>query len=130
VRRSVPRGSVPVESGAEATAIQTLARRAGVSKKFLADDPDRQSVEVRFNFYLPRFLEGNRCDGCQQVNPVGCAAQLYSPSYHSHHDAAANNPDLFWLRSRTTYRMPGSGASGGGPDGQIQGSHQQFPPND
>jgi hypothetical protein len=45
-------------------------------QQFLADDPDRQAVEVRFNFGFPRFLEGNRRDGSQQVNPVGSAAQL------------------------------------------------------
>jgi len=55
----------------------------------------------------------------------------YSPSYHMHHDAATGNPDLTWLRARTT--IPDNSANGsggpGGPDGLGHGS-QDFPPND
>ena len=58
--------------------VRQILRAAGgqfVShEQVLADDPDRQAVEVRFNFGFPRFLEGNCRDGSQQVNPVGRAA--------------------------------------------------------
>jgi len=40
----------------------------------------------------------------------------YSPSYHTHHDAATGNPDLAWLRDRTTIHdssSAGSGSDGG-----------------
>ena len=45
-------------------------------EQFLADDPDRQAVQVRCDFCFPRFREGNRRDGSQQINPVGRTAQL------------------------------------------------------
>jgi prepilin-type N-terminal cleavage/methylation domain-containing protein len=37
----------------------------------------------------------------------------YSPSYHSHHDLATGNPDLTWLRARTTIPDSSPGGSGG-----------------
>jgi len=44
----------------------------------------------------------------------------YSPSYHRHHDASALNPDLPWLRVRTTVRDPSLNGSGnGGGYGQV-----------
>src|SRR5664280_1990447 len=32
-------------------------------QQFLADDPNRQAVEIGLNFGFPRFFEGNRRDG-------------------------------------------------------------------
>jgi len=57
--------------------------------------------------------------------------RAYSTSYHSHHDAATANPDLPWMRARTTYAFTGAGASGVGGGGENGGPGSgYFPPND
>ncbi|MGO8838084.1 MAG: type II secretion system protein [Limisphaerales bacterium] len=51
----------------------------------------------------------------------------YSPSYHMHHDAATGNPDLAWLRARTTIRDLSPGGSGNSGDGKGVTGQRDWP---